>query len=419
MPYLLPLTVICSRLADSLIFAGVSSAWAEAARLLAAYRATDGHDENLAAFTEASIARLNGDYAGALRQYADLLARQPDFARARLDYAKTLFDDKQTREAQAQFARLQQEELPEPVQQNIAAYLNAAKVRGAWHGSLAVGGVRNSNVRETTGETYCFDPYGLTCALTAAPEAAEGFTYEASAEKHRALAGHHGLFARATLYGTRYKHFPDSSEDTLNVSAGYRYSSAKNTWSAAPVAEWGRADSSLLYRSAGLRGEWQHDFSERTALSAEAEYREMRYAEDYAGNDGRLFSLYATLMHAPSDAWMLYGGANVQKRKTQSEATGYLTHGFQAGAQYRRGDAFSLRPHAALRYRRYGGFNPWIQVRRSDSEQSYSATLKIPRWKIAGFTPVFHVRHTRVHSNAGWLAGWRKNEAGIRLERFF
>lgn len=158
MPCLLPLTVICSRLADSLIFAGVSSAWAEAARLLAAYRATDGHDENLAAFTEASIARLNGDYAGALRQYADLLARQPDFARARLDYAKTLFDDKQTREAQAQFARLQQEELPEPVQQNIAAYLNAAKVRGAWHGSLAVGGVRNSNVRETTGETYCFDP---------------------------------------------------------------------------------------------------------------------------------------------------------------------------------------------------------------------------------------------------------------------
>lgn len=391
----------------------------ETARLLAQYRALPGYGADLADFAEASISRLNGDYAQALAAYKALLERRPDFTRARLDYARTLFDNRQTKEAQAQFALLQREELPEAVNRNADAYRRAAQMRGKWHGSLAVGAVYNSNIGETTGRLYCFDPYGFTCAKTPPPERAHGYTYEASAEKHRPLSGHHGLFARAALYGTRYQDFPDNSEDTLAVSAGYRFSSAQNTWSLAPAAEWSRADSRLLYRSAGLRGEWQHDFSDTTAFNWEAEHREMRYADDYRSNNGCLSAFHASLLHAPSHNWLFYGSANVQKRKTQQRASSYLLHGFQAGAQYRFGDTALLRLQASLRFRRYDGFNAWIQVRRSDREQAYSATLKIPRLKAAGFSPVFHFKHTRVHDNAGWLAGYRKNEAGIRFERFF
>lgn len=392
---------------------------AQAERLLAEYRSLPDHDADFADFVEASIFRLRGNYPQSLRRYRALLEKQPEFVRARLDYARALFDDRQTKEAHDQFGRLQQEELPPAVQQNIDAYLNAAQVREGWHGSLALGAVYNSNVRETTGSLYCFDPFGLTCAQTPDPEKAYGLTYEASAEKYRALYGHHGLFARAALYGTRYRHHPDSSDDTLGISAGYRYASAKQSWSLAPAAEWNRADSHLLYRSIGVHGEWQYNLSPKTALSTEADHKIMRYGENYSHNNGSLSSLYASLLYAPADAWLLYGGASVQKRKTQNRPNSYHTHAFYAGGQYRFGNTASLRLQFSLRYRRYEAFNPWIQVRRYDREQSYSATLKIPRWQIAGFTPVLTAKHTRVRSNADWLAGYRKNEISFKLERFF
>lgn len=394
-------------------------------RLLQRYRALPEYDTAMAGFAEAAISRLRGDLASAAVHYESALAEQPDFVRARLDFARTLFDDRRDGEAQAQFEQLLETEMPPVVHKNVQGHLKALNIRNDWHVSVSAGPVYNSNVQESPGKTEVFRlqiPTGETVEYeqsTPPPESAWGFGYDAALSKRWPLAGHHALWLRGLLYGTHYEDYLARSEDTVNLAAGYQWASARHSWSVAPVWEWNQTGNHRLYHAAGARAEWQYSPKSNLGISIEAEHKKMNYAENYRHNNGSLGSLYATLSYAPDANLWLYGGVDIQQRKTQEPANDYRQYGMRIGAVRQWGDTANLHINAALRRRNYAAFHPWLQVQRRDYEQIYSASLKIPRWKIGGFIPAFTFKHTRVNSNADWLAGYRKNEMMVKWSRFF
>lgn len=397
----------------------------DVARLLAQYRRLPEHDATMAAFAQASISRLEGNLPLATQQYAALLAEQPGFVRARLDWARTLFDNRLDAEAKAQFAQLSQAALPAAVHQNIQGYVNALDIRNGWRASMALGPAYTSNVAESAGKTVTTrmqTAWGEIFEFEQSsppPEAALGLAYDASLSKRWPLAGHHALFAQGVFYGTRYRHHPGRSEDTFNGSAGYQWASARHLVSAAPLWEWGQIDQHKLYQAAGARLTWQYTPRPHIGTSIEAERKNMDYTTQYRHNSGSNSSVYATLSYAPNTRWWLYGGLDAQWRRTQEQPNDYRQYGLRAGAQYQWGNSASLNISASLRHRRYAAYNAFLQAQRQDREQTYSATLKIPRWQTAGFTPALTAKHTRVNSNVDWFAGYRKNEIILKWERFF
>ncbi|UOO80939.1 surface lipoprotein assembly modifier [Uruburuella testudinis] len=397
----------------------------DVARLLQRYRALPEYDAATADFAEAALSRLRGDLAQAQRQYQALLAAQPEFTRARLDWARLLFDNREDKAAQAQFAQLADAKLPPAVRKNVQGYRDALDVRNGWHLSVSAGPVWNSNVGEGTGKSETFilhTPAGVPLEYEQSsppPQPARGIGYDAALSKRWPLAGHHALWLRGLLYGTHYRHHAGRSEDTLNLAAGYQWASAQHSWSAAPLWEWNQTGNRSLYRAAGARAEWQYSPRPDWGVNIEAERKHMQYAEDYRHNNGKHSSVYATLSYAPNPRWWLYGGADMQWRQTQEPANDYRQYGLRAGVVRQWGDNVALNLNAAVRRRQYAAFNPWLQVRRRDREQVYSATLTVPRWQLGGFTPALTLKHTRVSSNAGWFAAYRKNEALLKWSRFF
>ena len=160
------------------------SDWQTVHPLLERYTQQSEYDSDIASFARASLARGEGKWKAAKQEYETLLQRHPDFTRGRLDYARLLFEGRLNREASSEFARLQNEDLPEAVKENIAHFQDALNQRQSWKGSLSVGAVHNSNINEGSGKVWCKTEIDGECWEEFSgdkPISANGIKYEAAA----------------------------------------------------------------------------------------------------------------------------------------------------------------------------------------------------------------------------------------------
>ena len=212
------------------------SDWQTVRSLLDSYTRQTEYDPDIALFARASLARGEGRWKAAKQDYETLLQRHPDFTRGRLDYSRLLFDGRLNREAAAEFARLQNEDLPEAVKENIAHFQDALNQRQSWQGSLSVGAVHNSNINEGSGKVWCKTEIAGECWEEFSgdkPISANGIKYEAAAVRRWQIKGHHGIAARAIGYGRFYRDHRDFNEHTLNLSAGYQFENHRHTFALA------------------------------------------------------------------------------------------------------------------------------------------------------------------------------------------
>ena len=286
------------------------SDWQTVRSLLDSYTRQTEYDPDIALFARASLARGEGRWKTAKQDYETLLQRHPDFTRGRLDYARLLFDGRLNREAAAEFARLQNEDLPEAVKENIAHFQDALNQRQSWQGSLSVGAVHNSNINEGSGKVWCKTEIAGECWEEFSgdkPISANGIKYEAAAVRRWQIKGHHGIAARVIGYGRFYRDHRDFNEHTLNLSAGYQFENHRHTFALAPLVEWNGSGSKTLNRAYGVRSEWNLD-RESWTWNTEAEWKHLSYSDKTRLLDGSLISVYNTLSYFPRNDLMLYGG---------------------------------------------------------------------------------------------------------------
>ena len=199
------------------------SDWQTVRPLLERYTQQTEYDPDIALFARASLARGEGRWKAAKQDYETLLQRHPDFTRGRLDYARLLFEGRLNREATSEFMRLQNEDLPEAVKENIGHFRDSLNQRQSWQGSLSVGAVHNSNINEASGKVWCKTEIDGECWEEFSgdqPISANGIKYEAAAVRRWQIKGHHGIAAGALGYGRFYRDHKDFNEHTLNLSAG-------------------------------------------------------------------------------------------------------------------------------------------------------------------------------------------------------
>jgi len=403
--------------------------WTLARGFLQEYRQLPDRDPLLLHYAQAMLYRSDAQHAQAIAEFTALLALQPDFMLARLELARTLFEDQQDVEARSLFDSIQASLAVEDprnagVRQTVALFQQALRNRARIEGSFALGPQWNDNLNRSSASRICLYQLGDECLLdrqTPAAVSGEGIEYDATLGKRVALAGHHGVYMRSLLYGQVYRDGSEYNEASFAAQAGYSYRSARQRVSLAPTFDYYRWGAQTLYAGWGVHAEWSWTPRPRHLLRLEADSKALRYRNDsLAGNyDGSVNMLSLTYFNALSQRWTLFAGADVADSGARQHINAYLQRGLRAGAVLQWPEGVSTTAMVSLRERRHDAFNAAVDRRREDIEQNYTLVIKASRWAMAGFVPVLTLRRNVTRSNVGWLYSYDKNVASLKLERVF
>ncbi len=403
--------------------------WAMARRFLDEYNTLPQRDALLVHYATALLARQDGQHARAVAELTALLALKPDFLLARLELARTLFEDQQDREAGQLFDAIaasldEGDERSAGVRTTVATFQKALRNRRSWQGSASMGPQWSDNVNRTTASRTCMVFLGGECVWlrqTPDPISAWAADYDAVLSRRQPLAGHHGLYVRALAYGQSYRNAAAWNEASLAVQAGYSYRSAAHMLSLAPSFDYYAWGNRALYGALGAHAEWSWLAARDAMFKVEADWKDLRYrnavlADNY---DGANRALYATWYQGIGKRWMLFGGVDISDGDAPRQMDAWLQRGARVGATLQWPQGFNATAMASLRQRSYRAYNSLLAARRQDDEQNYTLVIKATRWALAGFTPVFTLRRNVVHSNVDWLYSHDRHAASVKLERAF
>ncbi|WP_407351537.1 surface lipoprotein assembly modifier [Luteimonas sp. R10] len=402
--------------------------WTAAARFLEEYLTLPDRDPLLVHYAQGALARVQGRYGQAEREFRVLLARQPGFLPGRLELARVLFEDQQDLEAAELFAAIAgdldaSDPKTEGVRKTVETFRLALDNRRAWNGSFALGPTWSDNVNRTSASHTCLLYLDGTCYFDRkTPDAivSAGVDYDAGLAKRLPLRGHHGLYLRALLFGQRYRDNSAYNELTASAQAGYGYRSGRHAIALAPSFDYYALGNATLYGAWGMHGEWSYTLSPQSLMKLEGDWKAMRYRDaDYARSyDAPTRAAYATYFRNVGPHWTVFGGVDLMDSGAPEDANAYLQKGARLGVSLQSshvtGSLF-----ASYRRRDYGAFNALLEAQRQDDEQNYILILKTTRWTAAGFVPLLTLRYTRVKSNVDWLYSYDKSAVSLKLERTF
>tara|TARA_R110002124_G_scaffold74369_1_gene199670 strand:+ start:5739 stop:7208 length:1470 start_codon:yes stop_codon:yes gene_type:complete len=403
--------------------------WQAANAFLQRYRALPDADPMLLAYADGMLARVRGEFAEAEAHFRHLLRLQPRFLPGQLELARVLFENQQDGAAEELFRQIQAELPPHDPQANgvrtsVGRFLAALEQRQGWQGSLNLGPTWSDNLNQSSESDTCLlaTTLGACIVRRTLPEAvsAAGLDYEATLNRRIALQGHHGLYARALLYGYSYNNYSEYNESTLIANLGYSYRSARNQYSLAPSFETNRIGNEGMYSAWGARAEWLHHLSRGSAIKLEATYRSMRYHDAlYRYNDGSSSALFATGWHVFSPRWTLFGGVDLTERRTDETVYGYQQGGIRLGAALTLQSGLRATLFSSFRHREYAEYSALLGDLRRDDETNHTLIVSAPRLAWQGITPSLSLKYTEVRSSIDWLYSYERSQVSLRFEKLF
>lgn len=403
--------------------------WQAANAFLQRYRVLPDADPMLLHYADGMLARGRGQLTTAEKQFRALLQLQPGFLPGQLELARILFENQQDQQAEMLFEQIRSNLDASDTQTlgiriSVDRFLAALDQRQGWQGSLNLGPTWSNNLNQSSESDTCLlaTNSGVCIVRRTLPEAisATGLDYEGTLNRRVALNGHHGLYARALLYGYSYRDYSEFNESTLIANVGYSYRSARNQYSLAPSFETNRIGNEGMYSAWGGRAEWLHQLSQRSAIKLEGTYRDMRYQNPlYRYNDGGNTALFATGWHVFSPRWTLFGGVDLTERRTQEAVYGYQQGGVRLGASLTLQSGVRASLFSSFRHREYAEYSPLLGAKRRDDETNHTLIINVPRLAWHGITPNLSIKHTEVRSSVDWLYSYDRTQVSLRLEKLF
>lgn len=434
-----PAVVDSAELMGALLQAVNQEDAAQAEHLLTQYVQQTDHDPDMVLFVQANQAIWQNDIKLAIARYRQLQQRNPQFLRGKLDLARLLFIDKQNREAEALFNEIRLPEKP-VIQAKVTQYQNALQQRRQWHGSVAVGWGRDSNLNRSNGTTVwrsqytCVDVDGnllldkngnLACqninipATAESPIGSQTAFYEMTLSRQQSIKGNHHLAVNVAAYGNFYPKNHDYDEHNLNVQAAYQYQSYRHSFSIAPIFQAALLDGHLHSSSSGVQMRYGYEFSDKTQADAQIEYKADRYRSDRLKHfNGGQTALFTSLAHQLDSGWLLFGGYDFLQKNSQEKVDSYRRHGVRLGINKSFQAGVDLTAQILWRNTKYRAHNAWFDTTRHDKERIYSLDLALNRFAVKGLTPIVSLKHTHNQSSA-WLNRYRRNEVGVKIRYVF
>lgn len=349
--------------------------------------------------------------------------------RIRLELARLLAEDKQNKEAMAQFSAVLQENLPPPTQAVVGQYLNNLQAQNRWHGMVSLGMGYNDNINQANGQTLCALMIAGQCAIVRrlpTAHASVSEQYRLILSRQIPLFGNHSVLIRPMSYGTFYRRKDqqntanwDYNQNTALLYVGYRYADARNQWSISPYIEHDYRNRGSHYLAWGVETSMERQWNKRWKMGVQADAKRFhhkknkRYFADY-----NRYALSLTTDYALTEQIGLFTGIDWVRNRyaiTQSSSQETL---FRMGFYALIPNLIYINSGVWQRNTQYDAFSGILGKRRKDQQKTISASLGILRWQYRGIYPELRFRRTINHSNVD-IYRYRQNEWSLALNYRF
>ena len=372
--------------------------WRVLSDYLINYRNQATHDPILADFAQALCYRQQGKPQKAVEIYSAILQQNPELTYVRLSYANALFENKSYVSAKEEFAKIDLEQLLAPTKIQTEDYIkaidNLEKLRFGvglnYEDNKNINGAAGSRTINIMGREFVKNDDIL-------PKSDQGIRYSASANKDYYIADNHVVTLGTFIDGIHYLHESDYNEQSLSLTAGYRYENARHELALTPFTTYNYYNSDLYNKSIGIKSSYAYRFAPqwRGRLSHTAE--QIDYNK-HNGFDGLRYNYQGSLLHY-RDKYTLFGNLNYGKENTDDDQYRTTKVGGGIGLEYRPAVHLGLQLRYNFSKREFEKVHPLFGVARRDTEQLYHIALFDPQLSYKGWTPTLNYSYRTIDSN--------------------
>lgn len=387
-----------------------------AGRLLTTARQRLPNDNDIA-FMLGMLAMAEQDYDGATNYFREIIIRDPQAVRVRLELGRALFESGNYRDAGRQFRFARSGDLPAQVNANIDRYLVAIRERQtfAWDVSVALAPDTNVNSAPSVEEISIF---GLPFQLSedAKRHTGVGLLLNTSAEWSPHIAERTRLRLGGSLYRTDYS---GGDFDDMLASAylgpNFRRNNTELSTLLTGFHRWYANES--YNQGTGIRQELTHYLSSRTQLHTSLEHQWVRH-EKASNLDGTRTSWLGTWQFALSPSSGVMGLLGISRESTKLDVLSNTV--YRGGLGYYRelfGGLTALIQPEYLQAR-YDDVTPAFGVERRDDLWRTRLRLTNRRWVYRGFSPELTLIHSSRRSNIE-LYEYDRNQVQLGLTKLY
>jgi len=351
------------------------------------------------------LAREAQNYPSAIEKLNTALEEKPDFVRAKMELARVLFEDNQSREARALFGEISTSGIPEAARPVIEGFQTGYNSN-----------INQENGREDTFQVcYFFGCFPSTRKMPD-PIKSSSLVYDLTLNRRVPLSGHHNILLRGISYGNFYRKHKKAdpnvyyNDNTSIVYTGYNYLDARHDIAITPLFENYYSNRSTLYQAAGLRLDWKYNLTRSLQLGFNAQHKHLQFKGDvrqYFDNyNENQVGVYGSYMLNQKTA--LFGGLNYTRKLRQQAAARSKEYMGNIGIYRMFDSGFNVNAVALYRY-----------TRNDEAEQIYIINIGMPRFAFKGIVPNFYMKRTVNNSSIDWAYEYRQTEVALKLEKRF
>ncbi len=361
----------------------------------------------------------------AARIFSDILSRNPDLVRVRLELARAYFNSGQWDRARADFLSVLSGDIPEPVRANILVFLRTIDARRGfeWDADIAI--VQLGNTRNYESDTLLLDVGGGTLPFTLArdSETSRGLRFSFSASARRELPGLSGAnrrtlgFARIIAAGDEG---PGSRFDshTLAGEVGARFTWPRSTLTVAALASRNFLRGSPEEDRVGLGATFGWRYGTGATLAVSSAWQDIDHRHNDR-RDGQALTLNLTATRPVSPRSTLGLQLAFEDKDVEFELDAFQRYRLTAFGSFDLGWGIALGPSVFVERKLFDRAGS-VFVESLD-ETGTGAALAVESSRIVlpyGFTPYATITHRRVESDTRAFS-WRDTNVVAGVERRF
>lgn len=376
-----------------------------------------------AAFQLAGIFMLEGRFREASLLFLDILRRNPNLPRVRLELARAYFLNRDYEDAQLQFELVKGSGLPPEVQEKVDEFLTQIRRRKDWSIGFNAALVPDSNLNQASGgEEECIALGGmLLCRPLEKKQSGIGLGVGGTLNHYLRFSRDFGLRSTISLNALEYER-NDFDDYQLFLASGPRHTFEKGEISLQPTfrKRWYAGRQYSEEYGIRLDGQWMLN---RFLLGGAFSWARIRYNDSYVNEFLEGDSLFSHLQvrYILNDRTFIQAGLAFQRENAEADAYGSDSLRCALGLYRVLPYGFSLFGELSLTDARYHGAQWYIardyriaETRRRDRTWQVFASLSSSLLEKYDITPTLQYTYVRRDSNI-WTQEHERQRLNLSL----
>ncbi len=376
-----------------------------------------------AAFPLAGIFMLEGRFREASLLFLDILRRNPNLPRVRLELARAYFLNRDYEDAQLQFELVKGSGLPPEVQEKVDEFLTQIRRRKDWSIGFNAALVPDSNLNQASGgEEECIALGGmLLCRPLEKKQSGIGLGVGGTLNHYLRFSRDFGLRSTISLNALEYER-NDFDDYQLFLASGPRHTFEQGEISLQPTfrKRWYAGRQYSEEYGIRLDGQWMLN---RFLLGGAFSWARIRYNDSYVNEFLEGDSLFSHLQvrYILNDRTFIQAGLAFQRENAEADAYGSDSLRCALGLYRVLPYGFSLFGELSLTDARYHGAQWYIardyriaETRRRDRTWQVFASLSSSLLEKYDITPTLQYTYVRRDSNI-WTQEHERQRLNLSL----